>query len=147
LRSRLDRVAQAVAGMPRPRVAMVEWTDPPFTAGHWVPDLVTAAGGQPVIGTPGRPSVATTWPEIAGTRPDLVVIAPCGYRLDAAAALAAEAIAADGFPADVPVWAIDADWVVVRPGPRLVDGVEALAGILHQDAVPSRPEFVTQIRS
>jgi iron complex transport system substrate-binding protein len=147
LRSRLDRVAQAVAGMPRPRVAMVEWTDPPFTAGHWVPDLVTAAGGQPVIGTPGRPSVATTWPEIAGTRPDLVVIAPCGYRLDAAAALAAETIAADGFPADVPVWAIDADWVVVRPGPRLVDGVEALAGILHQDAVPSRPEFVTQIRS
>jgi len=135
LRSRLDRVAWAVADRSRPRVAVVEWTDPPFTAGHWVPDLVTAAGGRPVIGRRGRPSVATSWPEIARAEPDLVVIAPCGYRLDAAARLAAGAITADGFPADVPVWAIDADWVVVRPGPRLVDGVEALAGMLHPDAV------------
>jgi iron complex transport system substrate-binding protein len=146
LRARLAHVADAVAEGPRPRVAVVEWTDPPFTAGHWVPDLVTAAGGVPVIGTPRRPSVATTWREIGEAGPDVVLIAPCGYRLDGAVRLAEEAIAADGFPADVPVWAVDADWVVVRPGPRLVDGVEALAGILHPDVMPTRGELVAQVK-
>lgn len=146
LRARLQSVASAVAGRPRPRVAMVEWTDPPFTAGHWVPDLVSAAGGNPVIGTLRVPSVATTWPAVAAAEPQVIVIAPCGYRLHDASMLAEEATRAEGFPADVPVWAIDADAVVVRPGPRLVDGVEALGGILHPDAMPGRPEYVTQIR-
>lgn len=146
LRHRLDRVAQAVASRPRPRVAIVEWTDPPFNAGHWVPDLVIAAGGVPVIGTPRRPSIAMTWGEIANAEPDVVVIAPCGYRLDGATRLAEAAINAEGFPKGVPVWAIDADWVVVRPGPRLVDGVEALAGILYPDVMPPRPELAARVR-
>lgn len=146
LRTRLASVTAAVADRPRPRVAMVEWTDPPFTAGHWVPDLVGAAGGNPVIGTSRVPSVATTWEAVAATDPQVIVIAPCGYRLDDARTLAEEATRAAGFPADVPVWAIDADAVIVRPGPRLVDGVEALAGILHADVVPGRPEYVTQVR-
>jgi iron complex transport system substrate-binding protein len=147
LRARLDTVAAAVAGRACPRVAVMEWTDPPFTAGHWVPDLVTAAGGQSVVGTPGSPSVAATWREVAATAPDMVVIAPCGYRLDGSRRLAEEAVAADGFPPGVPVWAMDADWVIVRPGPRLVDGVEALASVLHPGAVVPRPELIAAIRA
>jgi iron complex transport system substrate-binding protein len=136
LRDRLARVAGQVAGRPRPRVAVAEWVDPPFTAGHWVPDLISAAGGQPVAGHPGQPSVQTTWAAVAATEPDLVVVAPCGYHLDGAAEQAATAAAA--LPG-VPVWAIDADGIVVRPGPRLVTGVQALAAILHPDAVPPAP--------
>jgi iron complex transport system substrate-binding protein len=133
LRARLDVVAAAVAGRGRPRVAVVEWVDPPFTAGHWVPDLVTAAGGEPVAARAGRPSVETTWVGIAGEAPDLVVVAPCGYHLDGAAE---QARAVSRELPGVPVWAIDADGIVVRPGPRLVNGVEALAAVIHPDAVP-----------
>src|SRR5215469_8523346 len=85
LRARLAAVASRVAGRPWPKVAVVEWVDPPFTAGHWVPDLVTAAGGMPVAAFPGEPSVATSWGEIADAAPELVVVAPCGYHLGGAA--------------------------------------------------------------
>ncbi len=133
LRARLADVAAQVAGRPRPRVAVVEWVDPPFAAGHWIPDLVTAAGGEPVAALPGQRSAEVTWPQIAAACPDLVIVAPCGYHLAGAAAQAA--VAAAALPG-VPVWAIDADSLVVRPGPRLVDGVAAIAAILHKDAVP-----------
>jgi iron complex transport system substrate-binding protein len=141
LRTRLTAVAVPLAGLARPRVAVIEWVDPPFTAGHWVPDLVTAAGGQPVAARPGAPSVQTSWADIAAARPEVVVVAPCGFHLaDAAgqAGLVAEALRLEGL-AGVPVWAIDADGLVVRPGPRLVNGVEALAAILHPEAVPAAP--------
>jgi len=128
LRARLARVSAAVAGRRRPRVAVVEWVDPPFTAGHWIPDLVSAAGGQPVAAQPGVPSVATRWAAIAAAAPELVVVAPCGYHLPGAIEQAQSAVQA--LPG-LPVWAIDADGIVVRPGPRLVLGVEALASILH----------------
>jgi iron complex transport system substrate-binding protein len=134
LRARLAGVAARVAGRVRPRVAVVEWVDPPFTAGHWVPDLVRAAGGEPVAAGPDSPSVETTWDQIAGAQPDLVVVAPCGFHLDGAVRQAGAV--ADRLPA-MPVWAIDADGIVVRPGPRLVDGVEAIASILHPSAVPT----------
>jgi iron complex transport system substrate-binding protein len=137
LRDRLDQVAAAVAGRPRPRVALVEWVDPPFTAGHWIPDLVTAAGGQPVAALPGQRSAQVTWPQIAAAGPDLVIVAPCGYHL--AGAVDQAALAAAALPG-VPVWAIDADSLVVRPGPRLAEGVAAIAAILHPDAVPDAPE-------
>ena len=133
LRRRLAEVAARVADRPRPRVAVVEWVDPPFAAGHWIPDLVTAAGGEPVAARPGRRSEPLTWPEIAAAKPDLVIVAPCGYHLAGAVAQAAAVTAA--LPG-VPVWAIDADSLVVRPGPRLVDGVEAIAAIMHPGAVP-----------
>jgi iron complex transport system substrate-binding protein len=136
LKARLARVAAAVAGRDLPRVAVVEWVDPPFTAGHWIPDLVTAAGGQPVSTRPGEMSVPTTWPAIAAANPDHVVVAPCGYHLQGAIDQARSV--APHFPG-VPVWAIDADGIVVRPGPRLIDGVEAIASILHPGAVPSAP--------
>jgi iron complex transport system substrate-binding protein len=130
LRERLAAVADRVAGLPRPAVAVIEWTDPPFTAGHWVPDLVTAAGGRPVAARAGGRSEQATWEQIAAARPEVVVVAPCGFGLDAAAAQA-ELVARE-LPG-LPVWAIDADGLVVRPGPRLVDGVEALAAIFHPD--------------
>jgi len=140
LRARLARVSAAVAGRPRPRVAVVEWVDPPFTAGHWIPDLVSAAGGQPVAAQPGVPSVATSWAAIAAAAPELIIVAPCGYHLPGAIEQARSA--AQALPG-LPVWAIDADGIVVRPGPRLVDGVEAIASIVHPGAVPApRPAAV-----
>ncbi len=142
LRARLARVEASVAGRRRPAVAVVEWVDPPFTAGHWIPDLVTAAGGLPVAADPGVPSVATNWDTIAAAEPELAVVAPCGYHLPGAVEQA-QAVA-QTLPG-VPVWAIDADGIVVRPGPRLIDGVEALASILHPGAVPARPAAVHRV--
>jgi iron complex transport system substrate-binding protein len=140
LQRRLSVVTRAVADRTRPRVAIVEWVDPPFTAGHWVPDLVWAAGGEPVAASPGQKSAQTTWAEIAAARPDIVVVSPCGVHLAGAADQAMMVLdqlprGSAGGPGPA-VWAIDADGLVVRPGPRLVDGVEALAALLHPDAVP-----------
>ncbi|MEU4424941.1 ABC transporter substrate-binding protein [Actinoplanes sp. NPDC024001] len=140
LEERLARVAAAVAGRPRPKVAVVEWVDPPFGAGHWVPDLIAAAGGEPVAARPGQRSVALTWAELAAPEPDVVLVTPCGYHLEGAARQA-ETVAPH-FPGAA-VWAIDGDGLVVRPGPRLVDGVEAIAAILHPDAVPPAPPGTT----
>jgi iron complex transport system substrate-binding protein len=136
LRRRLAAVAGRVSGRGRPAVAVVEWVDPPFSAGHWVPDLVIAAGGRPVAARPGDRSVQTSWDQIAAARPDLVVVAPCGFQLDEAAAQAE--LAVRHLPG-VPVWAIDADGLVVRPGPRLVDGVEALAAVFHPGSATAVP--------
>ena len=136
LRRRLTNVADRVAGGHRPSVAVIEWVDPPFTAGHWVPDLVKAAGGEPVTGHAGSRSTQTTWDTIAAAQADVVVVAPCGFGLDAAADQAA--MVSRQLPG-VPVWAIDANGIVVRPGPRLVDGVEALAAILHPDRAAAVP--------
>jgi iron complex transport system substrate-binding protein len=136
LRARLARTAARVAGRRRPRVAVVEWVDPPFTAGHWVPDLVTAAGGRPVAARPGGRSVETTWPAVAAAAPEHVVVAPCGFHL--AGAVEQARLVAGMLPGTA-VWAIDADGIVVRPGPRLVDGVEAIASILHPDEAQAAP--------
>jgi iron complex transport system substrate-binding protein len=141
LRARADRIAGQVAGLPRPRVAVVEWVDPPFTAGHWIPDLVTAAGGEPVAARPGTPSVQTSWGAVAAEGPDVVIVAPCGYHL--AGAIEQAAAAVRELPG-TPVWAIDADGIVVRPGPRLVAGVEAIAAVLHPGAVPAAPPGAVQ---
>ncbi len=143
LRSRRDRTAARVAGRPRPRVAVVEWVDPPFTAGHWIPDLVTTAGGEPVAARPGTPSVQTTWDAVAAEDPDLVIVAPCGYHLPGAVGQAGPVVRA--LPGR-PVWAIDADGIVVRPGPRLISGVEAIAAVLHPGAVPAaRPGTIQRV--
>ncbi len=142
---RLDAVRRAVDALPRPKVAVVEWTDPPFCAGHWVPDMVAAAGGRAVLGRPGEDSQRISWDDVAAAAPDIVVIAPCGYRLEGAISLAEQAIDAGLTPPDVPVWAVDADAAYVRPGLRLVDGVEALAGMLHPEAVTPRPELARYV--
>jgi iron complex transport system substrate-binding protein len=143
LRDRLARVATAVAGRPRPRVAVVEWVDPPFSAGHWVPDLVSAAGGDPVAARPGARSAETTWEALAAAEPDVVLVTPCGFHLDGAAQQAETVV--PHFPGAA-VWAIDGDGLIVRPGPRVVDGVEAIAAVLHPGAVaPPRPNTVTRV--
>jgi iron complex transport system substrate-binding protein len=145
LRARLDRVAASVAGRPRPSMAVLEWVDPPFTAGHWIPDMVTAAGGRPATARPGARSVETSWADVAAAKPDYLLVAPCGYHLRGAVEQAHHATAA--LLTGAAVWAIDADGLVVRPGPRLVDGVEAMASILHPDAVPAlSPGAVRRIR-
>jgi iron complex transport system substrate-binding protein len=136
LRQRLADVSDRIAGRRRPAVAVIEWVDPPFTSGHWVPDVVAAAGGRPVVASPGGRSSQTSWDEIAAAQPEVVVVAPCGFNLDSAAAQA-ETVAAR-LPG-IPVWAIDANGIVVRPGPRLVDGVEALAAILHPGCAADVP--------
>jgi iron complex transport system substrate-binding protein len=121
LRRRLSDVEESVRDLPRRRIFVLEWIDPPFGAGHWVPDLVTAAGGEPVLARPGERSVATTWAAIAAAKPDVIVVAPCGFGLTAASDQAR--LVLDLVPDSGEVWAIDADAVMVRPGPRLVDGV------------------------
>ncbi len=135
LEDRLRLVADHVEGAVRPKVLVLEWTDPAFTAGHWVPDLVTAAGGSPVLAHPGGHSQGVGWDAVRDCGAEVVLVAPCGYRLDGAADLAEQLVSADVLPANSVVWAVDADHHVVRPGPRLVDGVEAFASILHPELV------------
>ncbi|HEX4735705.1 MAG TPA: ABC transporter substrate-binding protein [Thermoleophilaceae bacterium] len=127
---KVDGVRAAVEGLPRPRVFVAEWTDPPFCAGHWVPEMVDAAGGVEVMGEPGKPSYSTTWDEALAGDPELVVIAPCGFLADEAAARAA------GLNLPCRAVAVDADSYFSRPAPRLADGVLQLGHLLHPDAVP-----------
>jgi iron complex transport system substrate-binding protein len=115
-------------------VLVLEWTDPPFLPGHWVPEMVSRAGGIPVGGVVGGRSVTASWEELPAA--DVVLVAPCGFGLDAA--LEQSASVAVRLPG-VPLIAIDSAGYVVQPGPALVDGVEALAWALHPGAVPEPP--------
>jgi iron complex transport system substrate-binding protein len=137
LSARLDRVAGRIRGLRRPRVLVLEWTDPPYLAGHWVPDMVAAAGGQAILADPGGWSVPTTWPALGSLDPDIVVLAPCGFGLDAAMEHGRAVL--DRLPGAAAVWTVDAGAFVTRPGPRTVDGVEALAFVLHPEAVDAPP--------
>jgi len=147
LGERLAAVAENVASQPKPKVLVLEWTDPAFTAGHWVPDLVEAAGGTSLLGRPGENSVGVPWEDIRASGADIVVVSPCGFRLDGAAQLGQEVMAKELLPADAQVWAIDADAFMVRPGPRVVEGVEVLATIFHPDhAGPVDPLKAQRLR-
>ena len=147
LKERLESVVRRVAGRPRPRALILEWTDPPFAPGHWVPEMVSSAGGESVLGTAGEKSFRVSWEQVRDAAPEVVVCAPCGYGLDASAELAEEMVASGVLPASTPVWAVDANASFARPGPRLVDGVEALAGILHPDhADASTEDLARRIR-
>ena len=127
LHARLDAVRARVAGADRRRVFVLEWGDPPFNGGHWIPEMVEIAGGSPVLANPGRDSVRMSWDDVLGADPDVVLFTPCGYDLAGAVSQAAEL--PDLGRAEL--WAVDADDLVVRPGPRLVDGVEAFEAVLH----------------
>ena len=134
LEQRLDKVRTRVAARPPgtgPRVLLLEWTDPPFAPGHWVPEMVTAAGGVPTIGAAGEKSVRVTWDQALAETPDVVVCAPCGYDLAGSVDLAQALVRSGVLPAHTPVWAVDANASFARPGPRLVDGVESLARIFE----------------
>src|SRR5581483_2934188 len=127
LRGRMEAIHQRLkaAKAPRPRVAVIEWTDPLFIAGHWVPEMIRRAGGEDVVGIPGSHSTVVTREAIITARPDIVLVAPCGYDVHRAAAVA------KATNWGVPVWAVDANSLLSRPGPRLIDGVETLAAIFH----------------
>jgi iron complex transport system substrate-binding protein len=146
LQERLADVARVVAGHSKRRALVLEWTDPAFAPGHWVPEMVERAGGTSVLGTPGEKSFRTTWDDVRAAAPEVVVCAPCGYGLEASEQLARDLVTADHLPDGVPVWAVDANASFARPGPRLVDGVEALAGILHPGVATPRPALAVRVR-
>jgi iron complex transport system substrate-binding protein len=136
---RIDRVKLAVRGADRPRVAALEWLDPVIVAGHWTPQLIDLAGGEDVLGLPGEPSRTASWEELAQARPDVVVVMPCGYDAPRAHQEAV-AFAADlaGLAAPT-VLAVNASAYFSRPGPRLVDGLELMAHVLHPELVAPPP--------
>jgi iron complex transport system substrate-binding protein len=127
--AKIESVRAATAGLPRRRVFVAEWIDPPYCAGHWVPEMVEAAGGEDVMGRAGRPSFATAWDEVIAREPELVVIAPCGFLADEAARRAAD------LRLPCRMVAVDADSHFSRPAPRLADGVLQLGHLLHPEAV------------
>jgi iron complex transport system substrate-binding protein len=144
LRRRLDDVVRRVGASPRRRALVLEWTDPPFAPGHWVPEMVHLAGGECAIGTAGEKSYRIGWDDVAAASPEVVVCAPCGFDLEGSVGVT-EALVGTGRLPDVPVWAVDANASFARPGPRLVDGVEALAGILQPDVASLPSQLARQI--
>lgn len=147
LRDRVDRIRRTVAGRPRPRTFALEWSDPPFTGGHWVPDMVEAAGGEVVLAEAGTPSRRVRWEDVARARPEIVVFMPCGYGLEDAVAEGPALLGVAELRGVERVYAVDASGLFSRPGPRLVDGVEALGWALHPDAVPRpAPGIIERLR-
>ncbi|HEX3518020.1 MAG TPA: cobalamin-binding protein [Solirubrobacteraceae bacterium] len=137
--ARVDRIRLAVRGAARPRVVALEWLDPVFVAGHWTPQLIELAGGSDVLGLPGEPSESLAWETVAAAEPEIAIVMPCGYdapRAQLEAASHAGELANLGARHIV---AVDASAYFSRPGPRLVEGLELLAHILHSDRVPEPP--------
>ena len=137
--ARIDRIRLAVRGARRSRVVALEWLDPPFAAGHWTPQLIDYAGGEDVLGFPGENSEEHTWAEVEAAQPDVVIVMPCGYDAEIAhreAEMHRDELAAVGAGEVV---AVDAASYFSRPGPRIVDGLELLAHILHPELVAEAP--------
>lgn len=151
LRNRLDEIERAVSGLARPGVGCIEWLDPPFSAGHWVPEMVRLAGGRELFAGPGERSVRLDWETVFEAAPEVLVLMPCGFDATRAAE---EARALPNLPgwSDLPavkndrVWVVDANSFFSRPAPRLVEGVEVLAHILHPEIFPAAPEGTSATR-
>jgi iron complex transport system substrate-binding protein len=142
---RIDRVRLRVRGHRRPRVVALEWLDPPFAAGHWVPQLIEFAGGEDVLGFAGERSEERTWEEVIAASPDIVLVMPCGYDAEIAhreAEMHREQLAEVGAGEVV---AVNASAFFSRPGPRIVDGLELLAHIIHPELFPERPGEVLTV--
>jgi iron complex transport system substrate-binding protein len=143
LRRRVERVTQAVAGRARPKVFVMEWADPIYNSGHWIPELVRLAGGQDPLGVEGRPSGPIAWELVRAAAPEVLLLAPCGFTLERAFAEIPELSRRPGW-GDLPavrtgrVFVADGSAYFSRPGPRLVDSLELLAAILHPDSVPAK---------
>lgn len=136
LRRRLEAVRRGVAGRRRPQVVALEWLDPPFLGGHWVPEMIAIAGGSDALAGPGEPSREAAWEEIVQADPDVLLLMPCGYDELAARRQAATLSDRPGWTGlravrQRQVFAVDANGLFSRPGPRLVDGAERLAELLH----------------
>jgi iron complex transport system substrate-binding protein len=129
---RLGKVRAAVAKAPTRRVVFLEWTEPLFCGGHWVPEMISLAGGEDPLGRLGEDSVRMDWDDVAKAQPEMIIVSPCGYRLERAAELAGKM----PLISDATVYAVDANAYFARPGPRVVEGVELLAHLFHPDLVP-----------
>jgi iron complex transport system substrate-binding protein len=127
MRETIADAARSVSGLPRRRVFFAEWIDPPFTAGHWLPEMVDLAGGKDVLGRSAEPSRRTSWDEVVALEPELVVVGPCGFGVEEAAARAA------GLELPCPAIAVDGDSYYSRPAPRLADGLRQLAYLFHPE--------------
>jgi len=142
LRQRVAAVKETAKRLPTVGVFALEWSDPPFSAGHWMPGMITAAGGTPILAEDGLPSRETAWHEIRDATPEVIVFMPCGYYLEEAEEEAGAFLRQPEF-ADTPaarngnVYAVDATSFFSRPGPRLVDGLEILAWAAHPDSYPT----------
>lgn len=152
IEARMERVALAVARAPRPRVLALEWLDPPFTPGHWVPEMINLAGGDNLSGTAGAHSTQTTWAALNGLDPDVLLIMPCGYGLEAtkvdAEAARDELLAvAPRAVAERRAFVVDGSAYFNRSGPRFVRGIEILAGLLHPDLCLAPPADTAAIWS
>ena len=145
LEARLTRVEEAVAGLLRPRVACIDWLEPPFSAGHWVPEMVRIAGGEEVLAAPGGPSARLTWEEVFEAAPEVLILMPCGFdvrrTIEEARRVLPGISGGDAFPAvrEGHVWAVDANSYFSRPSPRLVEGTEMLARMLHPETFHREP--------
>jgi iron complex transport system substrate-binding protein len=128
--AKIEVAAAAVRGLESRRVFFAEWLDPPFCAGHWLPEMIELAGGVDVLGRAGEPSHSVTWEDVLARDPELVVVGPCGFGAEDAAERAA------GLDLPCPAVAVDGDGYYSRPAPRLADGVRQLAHLLHPEAVP-----------
>jgi len=135
---RIEAVEHAVEGAPRPRVAALEWLDPLYIGGHWVPQMIELAGGEDVLGLPGEKSRTAGWDELEAAAPEVIVSMPCGYYAEQAAAETMEQRERLA-PLGARVIAVDAAAYFSRPGPRLVEGVELLGNLLHPELVPAPP--------
>jgi iron complex transport system substrate-binding protein len=134
--ARIERVVGAVKGRRRPRVAALEWLDPVYAAGHWTPQLIELAGGEDVLGMAGGPSRIVSFQDVANAEPEVVVVVPCGYDAPRARAEAAAYARELGGLGAGEVVAVDASAYFSRPGPRLIDGLELLAHVLHPGCMP-----------
>jgi iron complex transport system substrate-binding protein len=137
--SRIDRVRLAVRAQARPAVVALEWLDPVYVAGHWTPQLIELAGGEDVLGFPGEPSRTVSWEEVAASGPEVVVVMPCGYDAPRARAEALAQASELAALAAKKIVAVNASAYFSRPGPRLIDGLELLAHVLHPQRVPESP--------
>lgn len=140
-RERLEVVRQRTAALDRPRVFCMEWTNPIYCSGHWVPEMVEIAGGSDPLGRKGTDSVRIPWTEIVAHAPEILIVMPCGYSLGDAVKRASHLFGLAGWhelPAvrSARVFAVDANAYFARPGPRLVDGVELLAHLFHPKQFP-----------
>jgi iron complex transport system substrate-binding protein len=133
MESKIEATASRVRGLARRRVFVSEWLEPPFAAGHWLPEMIALAGGVDVLGKPRQPSFPTSWELVRRLEPDLVVLAPCGFDLGRAVAEASRAELPD---LGCPVVAVDGNAHYSRPAPRVADGIRQLAHLLHPEEIP-----------
>jgi iron complex transport system substrate-binding protein len=129
MRTKIETVRAAVGGLDHPRVFVAEWMDPPYGSGHWLPEMVEAAGGRNLLSAPGEYSFATSWEAVLAEEPELIVLAACGFDIDQALERTSE------LSLPVRTMVVDGDAYYSRPAPRIADGVRQLAHLLHPDAV------------